>query len=192
MATSKVHDLRSAFQYFARIEGGGNTGGMPSCLDLLTEGGRTAFRPQEKAEMLGQFFATKMAAMQNGSKIPAERVRQKVSQLTPPGKMELAPAVQTREIRLAVRDIPRNRAAGPDLFPAEVYIKCPSMHKGIAALYAAIVKNNHIPQKLRRFFIAPLDKPGENPGCCANKRPIALLSPLVKLLEMVLVCRMMP
>ena len=192
LASSKVHDLRSVFHYFAKIEGRGSTGGKPSCLDPLIENGETAFHPQEKAEMLGRFFESKMAAIQHGVRVPVEELRQEVSRLTPGGKLKLTPAIQEREIRLAVKDIPRNRAAGPALFPAEMYIRCPSMHKGIAALFTSIVENNRIPRKLRHFYVVPLDKAGKDPKLCANKRPIALLSPLVKLLEMVLVRRMMP
>ena len=38
----------------------------------------------------------------------------------------------------------------------------------------------------------PLDKAGKDPARCAKKRPIALLSPMVKLLELILVRRILP
>ena len=188
---SKICDLRGVFQYFAKAEGRGALGGRASCLDPILEGGRRLFRPQEKAEALGRFFADKMAASDEGGKITPEELRDRVSRLTPKGPMELSPAINQREIRLAVRDIPKNKAAGPDLFPAEMYVHCPSMHRGLAELFTSMVEQNHIPKRLRHFFIAPLGKAGKDPVKCASKRPIALLSPLIKLLELVLARRIL-
>ena len=142
--------------------------------------------------MLGEFFSEKMAATRSGHKVPAEALRQQVSRLTPGGRLRLEPAISAREIQLAVKDIPRNRAAGPDLFPAEMYIFCPSMHKAVGALFTSMVENDRIPGKLRRLFIVPLDKPGKDPTQCSNERPTALLSPMIKLLELVLARRIMP
>ena len=105
--------------------------------------------------------------------------------------MSLTPAIEAREIRLVVGDIPGNRVAGPDLFPAEMCVKCPSMHKGLATLFTSTVEDDCIPKKFRHFYIAPLDEAGKDPKLRANKRPIALLSPLAKLLEMALARRMM-
>ena len=53
-------------------------------------------------------------------------------------------------------------------------------------------ENATIPEKLRRFYIVPLDKPGRDPKECKNERPIALLSPKIKLLELVMVRRQHP
>ena len=55
-----------------------------------------------------------------------------------------------------------------------------------------MIEHNYISKALRRFFIIPLDKQGKDPTKSSNKRPIALLSPLMKLLELVLVRRIIP
>ena len=55
-----------------------------------------------------------------------------------------------------------------------------------------MLETDQIPEMLRKFYVAPLDKPGKDPTRCDGKRPIALLSPLMKLLEMILVRRMLP
>ena len=142
--------------------------------------------------MLGIFFANKMAANRNGEKVPASELQREISKLTPGGKLKLEPAISISEIRLAIRDIPRNRAAGPDMFPAEMYIHCVSLHRGIAALYTSMIEGGYVPRKLRQFYVVPLDKAGKDPTRCANKRPIALLSPMIKLLELILVRRISP
>ena len=49
-----------------------------------------------------------------------------------------------------------------------------------------------VPKPVRSFYIVPLDKAGKDPRKCANKRPIALLSPMMKLLELILVRRLLP
>ena len=54
--SSKMRDLGNVFQYFARLEGRGNTGEKPSCLDPLGEEEKAAFRPQAKAGALGFVF----------------------------------------------------------------------------------------------------------------------------------------
>ena len=51
---------------------------------------------------------------------------------------------------------------------------------------------DRVPTPVRRFYIAPLDKAGKDPRKCANKRPIAFLSPMMKLLELILVRRLLP
>ena len=71
---------------FARIEGRGNTGGNPSCLDPRKDRGDIAFHPEEKAGMLGCSFVNKLAVTQMGGKIPTAELRKTVGRLTPGGK----------------------------------------------------------------------------------------------------------
>ena len=52
-----------------------------------------------------------------------------------------------------------------------------------------MIESGHVPKKLRRFYVAPLDKGGKNPAKCGGKRPSASLSPPRKLMELVLVRR---
>ena len=62
----------------------------------------------------------------------------------------------------------------------------------LAKLFPKMIEWGCAPALIRRFFVAPVDKAGEDPRKCANKRQIALISPLVKLLELILVRRLMP
>ena len=53
--------------------------------------------------------------------------------------MRLTPSINAKEIELAVRGIPTNEAPGADLLPAEMYVKCPSVHDGLAGLCTSMV-----------------------------------------------------
>ena len=141
--------MRNVYQYVARVARRGNTWGKPPCRDPLTENGETAFRPEEKAEMLGGVFANKMAAAQDGRENPVGTLRQQVGRHTPEGHLCLAPTINARGICFAVRAIPRNCAPGPDPLPAEMHINCPSMHKGLAALFTSLVEYNWAPKSSR-------------------------------------------
>ena len=81
--------------------------------------------------MVGKFFAADTAATHKGVRIPVDNPRRQASWLTPRGRLGLEPGVQIREIRLSVRDMPENKAAGPDLFLAEMHINCHSMHRWV-------------------------------------------------------------
>ena len=81
---------------------------------------------------------------------------------------------------------------GPDEFPAEFYKHCPALREILEGMHNGMLAYNHIPELLRRFYVAPLDKPGKDPTECSNRRPIAVLRPLMKLLELALARRMLP
>ena len=110
----------------------------------------------------------------------------------PKGWIEIKPKITEKEIALAVRDLPKNEAPGPDKIPNEIYRGRPSCHEKLAELFTAMLERAYIPQEIKHFYVAPLDKTGKDPSLCAHKRPIALLSPLMKLLELVLVRRILP
>ena len=192
LETSKIYDLRGVYQFFARMGGRGIMGSQPSCLDPLQDGDQLVFKPEDKAKLPGAFFKAKMAATEEGNTAPLPEIQARTGWLTQRGVLKLENKISVQEIRLATEDIPKNKAVGPDMFQAEVYVWCPAMHRSIAALYTCTIERNYVPKRLRSFYVIPLDKPGKDPTKCASKRPIALLSPLVKLLGLVLVRRILP
>ena len=133
-----------------------------------------------------------MTATTKGTTVDITAVRKEVQKLTKEGYMELSPAIQHEEITLAAKDIPKSRAAGPDLLPAEVYANCTGMHEHLALPFNSMIEHNYIPKATRHFFLIPLEKPGKDPTKSQNKRPIALLSPLMKMLELILARRILP
>lgn len=60
----------------------------------------------------------------------------------------------------------------------------------IAGLFGSTQGCDYIPNALRQFYTAPLDKAGGNRARSAKKRRIAPLSPLIKLLDFIKVRRL--
>ena len=88
---------------------------------------------------------------------------------------------------LAVKNVPVNRVPGPDLFPAEIHESCPVLRGALAELFTRVLECNFAPTNLGRFYFAPLDTSGKDPWRCEKRRPFATFSPLMKLLELLLV-----
>ena len=78
------------------------------------------------------------------------------------------------------------------MFPSEFYHHYPALRAPLALHITNMIERIYIPGALKHLFVAPLDKPGKDPGVCNNKRPIALLNPLMKLVELVIVRRLLP
>ena len=95
--------------------------------------------------------------------------------------MELAPRITEVEVALAIRDLPTNKAAGPDLVPNEVFKNCPPIVPELTQLYNNMLQLECVPEAASKFYVIPLDKPGKDPGKCANGRPIFLLRQFMKL-----------
>ena len=52
-----------------------------------------------------------------------------------------------------------------------------------------MVENNQIPKEATYYQILPFDENGEGPTLCSSKRPISLLNTIMKLLELIIVRR---
>ena len=135
-----------------------------------------------------------MAAGKNGVRIPVEGIRECIIGKTPQGMTQTRKETSDEEIGLAFRGMPKDKAAEPDLFAAELRKNCPSAHKGITKLFTAMIQQIcfRLSEDLRRYYIVPLYEAGMGPVSCANRTTTALLSLIEKLLELVLVWRMMP
>ena len=56
-------------------------------------------------------------------------------------------AYQRWEAQMASGDTQQNRAAGPDLFPAEICRDCASLRRAFAALFTATPERNYVPER---------------------------------------------
>ena len=90
------------------------------------------------------------------------------------------------EIAEAVGEPAEGRAPGPDGFPAELFRKLPILQDALTILFNIILETGDIPTALRRIYLVPILKPSKDPQLCASRRPISLLSAIIKLLETVL------
>ena len=80
--------------------------------------------------------------------------------------MELEEPITREEVRLAIDDIPINKAAGPDQITNEIYKGCPGCYEKVAELFNSMVEEGEIPRAVRHFYVIPLDKPGKDPSVC--------------------------
>ena len=116
-------------------------GYRPSRLDPLwnEEKKKWRMRAKEKANFLGQFFEAKMTQDANGRKIGKDEANRQMRRKFKVGRMELSPQISEEEVYLATRDLPRNKAPGPDRFPNEIYKNCSACHKSMAELYSSMI-----------------------------------------------------
>ena len=78
--------------------------------------------PKEKAEAVAQYFATKLSADGIIATQRQNPTSEKIRVRFQGGRWRLSPAIDKAEVSLAARDLPTNRAPGPDEIPAEFYI----------------------------------------------------------------------
>ena len=94
------------------------------------------------------------------------------------------------EAQKAVDMMARKKAAGGDRLNAELFQNPPRLIKPVAQLFHLILQSGRMPHQMLRVVMAPRDKPQKNPERCRSKRPISLISVLSKLLEAVVLLRM--
>ena len=181
-------------QFFVRADGRKSRRYRPAPLGppWNEETEQWRLKPKDKVNLLEGLFAKKMAQVTAGGELDEQKAREQMSSRFRKGGMELRPPISVEEVELAAADLPTNKAPAPGQIPNEIYQGCPGCHRGIAQLFNAMVTEACAPQAVRHLYEAPLDKPGRNPSLCENERPIALLSPLMELLELILDRRQLP
>ena len=112
-----------------------------------------------------------MAARAQNEKLTFQEVGKTVRSKTAKGGRQFVPGIATDGIRLAVRDIPGKRAAGPGQTPAEFDERCTVLYAAIEGLFAQMIENGVIEKKIRRFFVAPSDKADREPALRSNQVP---------------------
>ena len=75
-----------------------------------------------------------MAHRGNNVKITVEEIKRRVLVGMPTGKMRLEKEIAEEEGMLATRDMPGDKAPGPDLFPVDIYKMCPVLRGALAEL----------------------------------------------------------
>ena len=115
-----------------------------------------------------------MPQEKNGQKIPSWDIQETIGKRNPVRRMELAAPITELEVEAAIKDLPTNKPPGPDLAPNEVYKNCEPLVPELTKLYNHMIQWGYAPKAASKFYIVPLDKPGNGPRRCAKKRPIAL------------------
>ena len=108
--------------------------------------------------------------------------RQTIRQLH---NLETTPiTLTTNQVLSAIKNAKSSKATGPDNI-APIHMKHLSYHSIsiITQLYNKIINTNIIPTTWKIAKIIPILKPNKDPNVHTSYRPIALLSPLAKILE---------
>ncbi|UYV84635.1 hypothetical protein LAZ67_X002927 [Cordylochernes scorpioides] len=105
----------------------------------------------------------------------------------------LSSQVNITEIETAIKLTKKYKAAGNDEIPAEFLIELGKRAKSwLARFFTIIMETGNIPKEWRHSKILAVLKPGKEPTCSANFRPIALLCTTHKLLERIILARLTP
>ena len=99
--------------------------------------------------------------------------------------------ITTVEVRKAVATMARKKAAGDDGLVAELFQNLPCTIPVMLKMFNLVLFKGRIPHQLLRVVMVPLDKPHRDPEQCKSKRPISLISVMAKILEAVVMHRMM-
>ena len=64
---------------------------------------------------------------------------------------------------MEVRGIPGHKAPIPDRVSNEIFLGCPKVHEQLADLFTSMIERANSPKAVRKFYIIPLEKPGNDP-----------------------------
>ena len=85
----------------------------------------------------------------------------------------------------------KKKAAGDDGLVAEMFQELPCLLSPLTRLFNLILQTGRIPYPMLKVAMIPLDKPRRNPEECRPKRPISLIPVLSKIMEGVVLHRLM-
>ena len=142
LTTVKARDLRQVFQYSAKADGRKPMSYCPSCVDPLWDEKENCwcFKPKDKANLLERAFEDKMTQYRKGKRAPRQKIYLEIRSRFPEGRMELEPRISEQEVRAAIKDLPRKKAAGPDMVPNEAYRNCPAVVASITELLNSMIQ----------------------------------------------------
>ena len=184
-------DASAFFQGLARIEGRKPRSGTYPCKAPLLdpEGGRH-FRAQEKCDLLANFFAERLNAKPDGGTVPtASKTRRGGGYRTP--TRGTAEPVREVEVRKAIGGLAGKKAAGMDGIAADVFQTMPCLIRHLTRPFNGVLATGGMPQKMLQVVTIPLGKARRDPERCGSKRPISLIPVVSKVLEAVILRRLL-
>ena len=184
-------DASALFLGLARMEGRKPRSGTYPCKDPRLDPERVRrFRAQEKCDLLANFFAERLNARSDREpgRAPSKKGGSAGYRTPMRGKVE---PVREVEVRKAISGLAGKKAAGLDGIAAEVFQKMPFLIRHLTRLFNGILETGRMPQKMLQVVMIPLDKAGRDPERCGSKRPISLMPVVSKVLEAVILHRLL-
>ena len=179
------------FLGLARMEGRKPRSGAFPCKDpLLDPDGTRRFRAQEKCDLLANFFAERLSAQSDTKPGRPTSGKNGGEGYRPPMRGEVE-KVREVEVRKAIGGLAGKKAAGLDGLVAEVFQNMPCLIRPLTRLFDGILETGRMPQKMLQVVMIPLDKVGRDPERCGSKRPISLIPVVSKVLEAVILHRLL-
>ena len=187
---TRVSNLSKMFQFIARRDGRVPPRGTFCCAAPLSKNGNYYYGGAAKCEVLATHFADRLSAPPDGPRCASIKCYMDAIQRAAP--KEAYPPITTLEVRKAINSLSPHKAPGPDTIPAEVFKNLPALQGPLAQLFTLILQTGVFPRGMLQLYIIPLDKPGKPRNLCTSKRPISLLCTISKILETVILHRMLP
>ena len=185
-------NTRSLFAYLAKEEGRHKWGLSPADLAPLKLDGQVVVGPRRKCEALAEAFCAKLTApaesqsMHDGtysSAQPLPRFREDLKG-TPKPISELG-------VLKAAKGLAKRKTPGPDGLPVIPFVESPPIRKALVTIYNAIMSTGAVPVGLARIYMVPLLKAGKDPNQCSSRRPISLISTVMKIFEAIIYFRIL-
>ena len=145
----------------------------------ITHNNKTAHTDKQKANTLNKYFKS---TTKHSSK-PTHRITNKLTK-----SLTSTPITITEsDTILAIKQSKNNNFSGPDNINIK-HLKHlgPIVIKHLTNFYNITINTNTIPKILKTSKIIPITKPNKNPSLPFSYRPIALLSPIAKTFEKII------
>ena len=186
-------NLKTFYAFLARAEGGGRWGCIPSESTPLIVGDIIALINQEKCDRIAQAFFRKLQAR---SLLVERHIQVDINECQPKpygGDIEMQHRrVYQVAIRKAMESPSIYKAPGPDGYAVDVYRKLPCLTAFLKDLLNLVSKTGVIPKRLRKVYLVPIVKQGEDTHLTVSRRPIAPLCAVSKLIASVIRNRILP
>ena len=210
LANTHPSNVSAFFRFLAKEDGRQSRQKLFSCMAPLKDlQGVRHFTLSQKCKLMADFLQNKLAPKnEKSSQLGVDREseglrdgklakKKRVSKKLPPKLGLRRKGIPTTfdkfslmEVHKAVHGMSKRKAAGPDGFVIEVYQNLPGILAPLRQLFNLIMDTGSLPLPMLKLHIVPLDKPLKDPEECSSKRPISLLNTLSKVLESMVLTRM--
>lgn len=156
--------------------------------------GNMIYEPLNKAEILANSFYERFRpCTQSSDDNFAMNVTQQVKQIITRPPSKIIPHVGPKEVKIIIKNLPNNKAPGPDSICTEALKRLPNRAlTHITKIFNLCLRYHYFPLTWKTAHIIAIPKPGKDPINPHNYRPISLLNFLSKIFERLILNRLSP